>query len=234
MTRMKSARVQPSVITDPDTGAHAANAANVEIGLLIRSLRRARSLSLKKVADHAELSTGYLSQLERGISSGSIRVLAKLADALDVGIAEILGGPGLKGTTMVARVSERRRFDFPHARMAKEVLTPFEGSPRLDIFIISIDPGGDTGDPPFSHHGEEAGVVMEGGIELIVDGQLSVLGQGDSFRFCSERPHRYRNAGPRPARVFWVNWRDKPPAAQSDGHATPAGPADGGTKADPS
>lgn len=210
MTRPKplASAAAPGPAADaPPPGGHATD---LEVGGRIRSLRRARGISLKQVAERAELSIGFLSQLERGISSASIRVLARLADALEVGIAEIYGGSTTESPLLVARVNERKRFDFPESGMAKEVLTPFGRSPRLDIFIISMAPGGDTGDPPFCHQGEEAGVVLEGGIELIVDGQLSILGQGDSFRFSSELPHRYRNAGPRPARVMWVNWRDKP------------------------
>lgn len=202
------------------------NPTDVEVGSRVRSLRHARGLALKDVAARAGLSTGFLSQLERGISSASIRVLARLADALDVGIAEIFGSIGADSPLLVARSGDRKHYDFPNSGMAKEVLTPFSRVPRLDIFIISMAPGGDTGDPPFCHQGEEAGVVIDGAIELIVDGQHSILGQGDSFRFSSELPHRYRNAGPRPARVFWVNWRDKPAAtgepAPADGHA-PAG-----------
>jgi len=213
--------VEPGPPLDaPPAGDHTTD---VEVGARIRSLRRARGISLKVVAERAGLSIGFLSQLERGISSASIRVLARLADALEVGIAEIYGGTTTESPLLVARVNERKRFDFPHTGMSKEVLTPFGRSPRLDIFIITVAPGGDTGDPPFCHQGEEAGVVMEGGIELIVDGQVSILGQGDSFRFSSELPHRYRNAGSRPAKVMWVNWRDKPAA---DHPPNPAPPED--------
>jgi len=201
-------------------------ATDIEVGARVRSLRHARGLALKDVAGRAGLSTGFLSQLERGISSASIRVLARLADALDVGIAEIFGSIGADSPLLVARTGDRKHHDFPSTGMSKEVLTPFARMPRLDIFIVSMAPGGDTGDPPFCHQGEEAGVVIEGAIELIVDRQHSILGQGDSFRFSSELPHRYRNAGPRPAKVIWVNWRDKPQAAREaatgEVHAIPA------------
>lgn len=225
-------------IAIPDAGrmpeprpAPSGNPTDIEVGLRVRSLRHARGLALKDVAARADLSTGFLSQLERGISSASIRVLARLADALDVGIAEIFGSIGTDAPLLVARTTDRRRIDSPQTGMSKEVLTPFARLPRLDIFIISIAPGGDTGTPPFRHQGEEAGVVIEGAIELIVDGQRSILGQGDSFRFSSELAHRYRNAGPRPARVVWVNWRDRPAAAgdpaagagQPPGKAAPPG-----------
>jgi transcriptional regulator with XRE-family HTH domain len=50
-------------------------------------LRREHGLSLETIADRTDLSIGFLSQIERGLSSPSLRVLATLADAVGVGIA---------------------------------------------------------------------------------------------------------------------------------------------------
>lgn len=188
----------------------AIDSTDYEVGSRLRHLRKARGRPLKEVALRAGLSGSFLSQLERGISSASIRILARLADALDVGIAELfpIGDVGdAASPTLVARLQDRKHVKFAGGAMSKELLTPFEKSPRLDIYIISIEPGGDTGDTPYAHEGEEAGFVIEGGIELMVDGQKSILGEGDSFRFSSTLPHRYRNAGSRRARAVWINYR---------------------------
>lgn len=181
------------------------------VGNRIRQLRKARGLSLKEVALKAGISGSFISQLERGISSPSVRVLARLADALDVGIAEMfpIEGEDKEVPLNVARVADRKRFSFAETGMSKELLTPFNKSPRLDIYIITFEPGGNTGETPFVHQGEEAGYVLEGGIELVVDGQKSILGEGDSFRFSSTHRHQYRNAGSRTARAVWINYRDK-------------------------
>ena len=63
---------------------------DVAVGQRIRDLRRARAMSLEAVAARTELSIGFLSQIERGLSSPSLRVLATLADVLGVGIAPAL------------------------------------------------------------------------------------------------------------------------------------------------
>ena len=73
-------------------------AVDIEVGGRIRDMRRDRGLSLEAVAARTQLSIGFLSQIERGLSSPSLRVLATLADALDVGIAALFspkenGGP---------------------------------------------------------------------------------------------------------------------------------------------
>ncbi len=86
------------------------------------------------------------------------------------------------------------------------MLTPFRSKPRLDIYILTMEPGGKSGDEPFSHKGMEAGYILEGGIELVVDGRKEILSAGDSFQFESTRPHSYCNAGQVTCRAVWVNY----------------------------
>ena len=71
--------------------AKAEPAMDVAVGQRIRDLRRTRAMSLEAVAARTELSIGFLSQIERGLSSPSLRVLATLADVLGVGIAGLFG-----------------------------------------------------------------------------------------------------------------------------------------------
>ena len=180
------------------------------VGSHIRHLRQARSMSIKALAERSGLSIALISQIERGISSASVRVLAKLADGLDVAISDMFEqGLNQSGSDrIVARKRDHRRIELNRTGITKELLTPFSTVPRLDIFLMTIEPDGSSSDEEFVHQGEEAGVVLEGGIELFVDGKLYVLGEGDSFRFASSRPHRYLNAGRKAARIMWINYRD--------------------------
>ena len=54
------------------------------------------------------------------------------------------------------------------------------------------EPGADTGRVMLSHDGEEAGIVIEGHLEVTVDGQKKVLGPGDAYLFESRKPHRFK------------------------------------------
>lgn len=184
---------------------------DVLVGERIRALRKARGLSLKEVSLQAGLSAGFLSQVERGLSSASVRALARLADALGVGISDVFpSDEGFDGANhIVARVKDRKRIDFAQTGVTKELLTPFAHLPRLDIYMMTLEPGGRSGDEPYSHDGAEAGLVLEGGLELVVDGRKYILGEGDSFRFNSARPHQFSNAGDRVARALWVNFREQ-------------------------
>src|ERR1035437_6724279 len=59
------------------------------LGLAVREARHARGLSLKLVADGANISVGLLSQIERGISSPSVRALRSIFSVLDLPVHEI-------------------------------------------------------------------------------------------------------------------------------------------------
>src|SRR5260370_33902343 len=75
-------------------------AMDLAVGRRIRDLRRVRQFSLETVAARTDLSIGFLSQIERGLSSPSLRVLATLSDVLGVGIAALFGAsPGADGTS---------------------------------------------------------------------------------------------------------------------------------------
>lgn len=56
-------------------------------------------------------------------------------------------------------------------------------------------PGTDTGQEMIAHYGEEAGVVLEGEIELTVGSSVKQLGPGESYYFKTNIPHRFRNTG---------------------------------------
>ena len=179
------------------------------LGERIRHRRRAQNMSLKDVADLSSISIGLLSQIERGLSSPSLRVLASLADALNVGLGnlfdESLSPPPPSEGTIVVRAGERKKLGFWRTGISKELLTPQTGKSGLEIFLVVIEPGGTTGSQVYTHDGEEGGLVLEGQIAIEVESEEHKLSAGDSFRFDSMRPHSFRNLSQTPARVIWVN-----------------------------
>lgn len=182
---------------------------DVAVGQRIRDLRRTRAMSLETVAVRADLSIGFLSQIERGLSSPSLRVLATLADVLGVGIAGLFGaGENTSAVpdAVVTRERQRPELNLWRTGISKQLLSPAGSDGRLNLFLVHLEPGGSTGDELYTHDGEEAGLVIEGRMKLTVDAESWTLKSGDSFRFASRRPHRFSNPS-RDAKavVLWVN-----------------------------
>lgn len=184
-------------------------AVDVAVGQRIRDLRRSRKLSLEVVGARTDLSIGFLSQIERGLSSPSLRVLATIADVLGIGIAGLFGAQERAGNgsdAIVTREQQRAKLNLWRTGISKQLLSPAGSDGRLNLFLVHMEPGGSTGDELYTHDGEEAGLVIEGKMKLTVDAESWTLKQGDSFRFASRRPHRFSNpSNGSKAVVLWVN-----------------------------
>ena len=169
----------------PEGRAMAEPAVDIEVGGRIRDLRRDRGLSLEAVAARTQLSIGFLSQIERGLSSPSLRVLATLADALGVGIAALFSPKANAEAPagVIMREGQRAELKLWRTGISKQLLSPAGSDGRLNLFLVHIEPGGNTGDELYTHDGEEAGLVLDGEMMLVVDAETFTLKAGDSFRF---------------------------------------------------
>lgn len=192
---------EPAPVAEPQTEED-----DLSLGLAVRRARQARGLSLKQVADAANVSVGFLSQIERGISSPSVRALRAICAILDVPVLELLGGgeadPNNEARRIV-RAGQRRRVDFGDKGMVKEFLTVHDQG-LLQVMELTLDPDGGSGEDAYNHEGEECGVVLEGRLELYVDGAVYRLGEGDAFHFESASPHKFRNLANGRTRILWI------------------------------
>src|SRR5260370_3549844 len=113
-------------------------AMDLAVGRRIRELRRARQLSLETVVARTDLSIGFLSQIERGLSSPSLRVLATLADVLGVGIAALFGAsPSADGASdkVVTRGPQRPELKLWRTGVSTQLLSPASADNRLNLFM---------------------------------------------------------------------------------------------------
>jgi transcriptional regulator with XRE-family HTH domain len=174
------------------------------IGREVRSLRKARGLTLSDIAEASGLSIGYLSLLERDRATPSINALHAISRALGVTVSWFFEADAVPDAerNLVVRRTRRRRLDFS-AGIVDELLSPSLAG-ALELLASRFPPGASSGEEPYTHAGEEAGVVIRGRLELWVDGKSFLLEAGDSFGFPSSLPHRYRNPGTEEAEVIWA------------------------------
>jgi transcriptional regulator with XRE-family HTH domain len=177
-----------------------------QLGELIRDLRRARGMTLQELADQIGKSVGYMSQIERNKSTLTIAALMSISRALGVPMNWFFQDSGKVASGerhVVVRKGSRRSMQFTNLGIREELLSPNLRGP-LELLLSVIEPGASSGEEPYSHSGHEAGLVLQGTLELWVGERCFRLEEGDSFAFTSTELHRCRNPGEIQTRIVWV------------------------------
>lgn len=198
------------ILREPETpgatdNAQAAGEFDHSLGAQIRELRRARDLTLVEVARRASRSPGYLSQIENNRTIPTIKSLHSIAHALGVNISWFFNEEGAgdgRERPFIVRGNGRRTLRFGSG-IVDELLSPHLRG-HLELLYSRFEPGATSGDEPYRHRGEEAGIVLAGQLEIWIGENHFTLDEGDSFGFPSTTPHRYRNPGDGVAIVIWA------------------------------
>ncbi|HEY3687391.1 MAG TPA: XRE family transcriptional regulator [Streptosporangiaceae bacterium] len=177
-------------------------ARDVTVGERLRAVRRARKLTLLAVAKRAEISEGYLSQVERGIANPSIGTLQQIAEALGLKIGDLFASD-FDARPRVLRVDARPGLAF--GVLGRKYRLTAKAQQHIEAFVGEFDPGGATGEDGYTHgDSEELLLVLAGRVELTLDGEPHVMDVGDSIVYRSSTPHRLAEVGGAPATVLWV------------------------------
>ena len=173
------------------------------VGADLRALRKARKLTLAALARQVGRSVGWLSQVERDVTTPTIRDLRRLADALGQPMSLFFGQPAVPEDERgyVVRLDARRALGAAEEGLTEMLLSPDLGG-SFEIVRSVFDPGAEL-DEFVQRPTEEAGYIISGNLDLWIGERCFALGPGDSFRFAGE-PYRWRNAGPEPAVAIWV------------------------------
>ncbi len=152
------------------------------LGQTLRRRRRDAELTLRGLGERSGLSASFLSQLERGTAEPSISSLKRVAEALGIPVAEVLGQHALAGRAVerIVRSGARRRVDVPASGLDLELLTDgAAGDLEVTIFTLSAPAGGPQVSGP--ERGERFLHVLEGRMRVTFDGEAVILERGDSL-----------------------------------------------------
>ncbi|OCX66540.1 aldehyde dehydrogenase [Thioclava sp. SK-1] len=170
---------------------------DVDIGGRLRALRMARNLSQRALARRVGVPNSTISLIESGQTNPTIGALKRILDGVPIGLAEFFAfEPDLPRKVFFAADELR---EIGRGRVSYRQIG--EGG-AVQMLVEQYQPGADTGKVPLSHLGEEVGYVLQGRLEVTVDGQRKLLGPGDAYAFDSHLPHRFRNSGAEPCHVI--------------------------------
>jgi transcriptional regulator with XRE-family HTH domain len=175
------------------------------IGIKIRSLRKEKGMTLGEMARLCKCSSSLLSQIERGIVNPSFSTLKSIGDALEISLAQLLMEASTieESASCLMKSKERKILTteggVQFQLLSRNVNVPFE-------FILNQwPPGTSTGKQPYTHGGEECGLLLEGELEVEVNGKVHHMKPGDTITLRSSASHRISNLGKKKALAVWVN-----------------------------
>lgn len=168
----------------------------------LRQARQLRGMTLKVLADAAGCSESLLSKIENGKAYPSLPMLTRLVQALDMSMGWIFDDRDGK-EPIIFRAGRRPEASAGARPITVERVIPEVESQRLQCWICHVEAGASS-DNRHQHAGDEVGYVMDGKVELVVDGRPHTLDAGDAFAFRADQPHCYRNVGPNRASIFAV------------------------------
>ena len=173
------------------------------IGEQLHEKRTSLNMSVQALADASGISTGMISQIERGLANPSINTISKLASALDLQLGIFFEPRPQTDQELVVRKDQRRRIGIPDPNFVYELLVP-DLNRTLEFVWVESAPGTSTENSPFQHEGEECGLILQGTLEVHLGDEVFVLEAGDSIIFDSSKPHWYRNIGSERVLSVWA------------------------------
>ena len=172
----------------------------MEIGAKIRSIRLRRGLTQEELAMRAELTKGYISQLENDLASPSIATLIDILNVL--------------GITLQAFFAEEKeeqlvfgKNDFflsQNGTGSATWLIPNSQKNDMEPILLVLPENGES-EVRYPFEGEEFGYILEGEIHIVLGKKKYLCKKGSSFYYKADKSHRLENNGKELATLIWVS-----------------------------
>ena len=175
----------------------------MEIGSKIKRLRVRLGLTQEELAARTELTKGFISQLERDITSPSIATLMDILEALGTNVSEFFSDREDDGVMTYAADDMFIKADEEAGVSIRWLVTNAQRN-ALEPILVTLSPGASTEveDP---HEGEEFGYVLSGTITLVCGEQRYRIRRGGAFYFRPNGIHYLTNSGKTEGKVLWVS-----------------------------
>jgi transcriptional regulator with XRE-family HTH domain len=170
------------------------------IGAKIKKLRMQRGLTLEELAGRCELTKGFLSQLERDLTSPSIATLCDILEALGTTLSEFFREE--KNEKIV--FSKDDFFVDEKEGYTVSWIVPNSQKNEMEPVLIEIEPGARSFEVT-PNEGEEFGIVVEGRITLVNGEKEYTVKKGETFYLNGKNTHYLRNDKKTTAKVIWVS-----------------------------
>jgi len=171
------------VTTAPEIG-------ELRVGERLRARRRELGLTISEVAERAGLTAGFISQLERDLTSASLSSLYRICAVLGIRVGNLVDD--VPAGRLIRREEQARR----SLAMgdAEHLLLSSGDERRFHVTESHIPPGGSAGEELYTLPADvELVYVLRGSLELLVGAETHLLEEGDTLSYSPREPHTWRN-----------------------------------------
>ena len=174
----------------------------MEIGEKIKRLRKKNSLTQEELANRCELSKGFISQVERDLTSPSIASLVDILESLGTNLQEFFN-ERLDEKVVFTKddVFESENEDLCY--LLKWII-PNAQKNTMEPILLELEPGGESKHQN-PYEGEEFGYVLKGSVYLHIGEKKLKLKKGESFYYHANETHYLSNASKNESHILWVS-----------------------------
>jgi len=171
------------------------------IGQKIKNLRLAAELTQSELADRAQLTKGFISQIENDQTSISLDSLVDILEALGVGLSEFFA-EGEEDVRIAFTQAERISLEGRGAKVF-DLLVPGSTNNLMDPILVTLDPG-ESLPAEEPHSGEEFGYVLSGQLVIRFGKKSHRIRKDEVFYLEADKRHQFMNKGRTKATFIWV------------------------------
>ncbi|RJF98319.1 helix-turn-helix domain-containing protein [Noviherbaspirillum saxi] len=183
----------------------AAPGAPPEVGATLQKIRLKRGLTLDDLSRAAGVSKSMLSQIEREKANPTIAVAWRLANALGIGIEELLATNAHEAEAIhVLEPHETPTLPGHHSGYVLRILGPMDLAGKFEWYELTLAANGALKSNPHDPGTMEHLTVITGNLEVEVDGVVKTLKTGGTARYAADKPHAIRNTGMEEAKAVMV------------------------------
>lgn len=175
------------------------------IGRKLKTIRLKNNLTIQELSARSRVSCNMISRIERGLTIPSVEILIKLGTVFNKSINYFVAELETAHEIVYSRPGERPRTVYDDDRhLQTESMTAGLRDPQFTSFVCTVKKGGNSGNEPMYHPGDELIYILEGTLKVVIAGGTYCLGPGDSLSFKSHLPHLWENVGEADATVVWT------------------------------
>jgi transcriptional regulator with XRE-family HTH domain len=172
----------------------------MKIGERLRNLRELSNLTQEELAERANLTKGFISQIERDLTSISLDSLIQILDALDENISDFFREASEEKIVYL----EKDRVTLEKEKVEKfELLVPGSTNRRLEPVLLTLRKG-QVSPKERPHEGEEFGFVLRGRVTLRFGKEILKINKGECFYLSAEKEHWLQNTSSKEAVILWI------------------------------